>query len=139
MDTLLILRDTITVDVVKIISTYSPCTQEVETNWADVEIVSIICIAVVLTVFIVSLLFILWYYFKKQAERKRADWDIWITLKKEYRKMALTYIKEKGDNLKEKDSYLEQLGRYILQIDEHLKLYSSKKQKKEKVEDNECV
>ena len=40
MDTLLILRDTIATNVVKVIDCCSHCVQETETNWADVEIES---------------------------------------------------------------------------------------------------
>lgn len=139
MDTLLILRDSITANVVKVVDSCPPCIQEAETNWVDVEIVRYTSITIVLSVLIVSLLFFLWCYIKKRTERKQADRDIWIAHKKEYEKMVLAYIKEKGETLKETDSYLEHLGRFILQIDKHLKLYSSKKQKKEKAESNECV
>ena len=54
MDTLLILRDTVTVDVVKVIDAYSPRVQEAQTNWADVQIVFLICSTIVLSILIIS-------------------------------------------------------------------------------------
>lgn len=43
MDTLLILRDTITDHVIKVVDTCQPCVQEAETNCKDIAIVAIIC------------------------------------------------------------------------------------------------
>lgn len=48
MDTLLILRDTITSHAVKVIDTCQPYVQEAETNWKDVIITAIICTAIVI-------------------------------------------------------------------------------------------
>ena len=48
MDTLLILKDTITAHVVKVIDTCQPYVQEAETNWKDVIITAIICTAIVI-------------------------------------------------------------------------------------------
>ena len=57
MDTLLILQDSISAHVVKLIDTCQPCVQEAETN---LKIVGIICLAIVLAVLIVSVALCLW-------------------------------------------------------------------------------
>jgi len=60
MDTLLILRDTITANVVKITDSCSHCVQETETNWHDVIIVGIICFFVTICIGIISFAFYKW-------------------------------------------------------------------------------
>lgn len=48
MDTLLILRDTITAHVIKVVDSCQLCAQEAPTNCNDVKVVAIICLAIVL-------------------------------------------------------------------------------------------
>ena len=60
MDTLLILRDTITANVVKVVDSCHPSIQEAETNWQDVAIVGIICFVGTLCIGIISIAFYKW-------------------------------------------------------------------------------
>lgn len=48
MDTLIIIRDTLTANVEKVIDSCQPFTQEAETNYKDVIIVAIICLTILL-------------------------------------------------------------------------------------------
>lgn len=70
MDTLLILRDTITANVVKVTNSCSHCVQETGTNWADVQIVFIICLAIVLSILIIAITVgvLVWHYNDKTKE-----------------------------------------------------------------------
>lgn len=54
MDTLLILRDTVTTNVVTVINSCQPCIHEAETNCPDVQIVFFICSAIVLSILIIA-------------------------------------------------------------------------------------
>lgn len=69
MDTLLILRDTITVNAVKIIDSCQPCIQGPETNLADVEIVKYICMVVVASVLIIAIALgsLAWHNYSKDT------------------------------------------------------------------------
>lgn len=86
MDTLLILRDTITTNVVKIVGSCQPSIQEAETNWQDIAIVGIVCFVVALCIGIISFTFYKWqenkycYQYKSneqkyQYELKKANGD----------------------------------------------------------------
>ena len=70
MDTLLILRDTIATNVVKVIDCCSHCVQETETNWADVQIVFLICSAIALSILIIAVTMgiLIWHYNSKSKE-----------------------------------------------------------------------
>lgn len=50
MDTLFILRDSVPVDVVKIIGSCQPCIQEAKTSWQDVAIAFCICVTLIIIV-----------------------------------------------------------------------------------------
>lgn len=59
MDTLLILRDTITANVIKVVNSSKPCVQETDINCNSIGISLIICVTVVVLALIVaSLLFL---------------------------------------------------------------------------------
>ena len=66
MDTPLILRDTITTNVVKVVDSCQPCIQEAETNWQDVTIVGIICFLATVSIVIISFAFYKWQKAKYQ-------------------------------------------------------------------------
>ena len=80
MDTLLILRDTITTNVVKVVDSCQPCIQEAETNCQDVAIVGIICFTI-----IVIMMYGTRQFFKNKAkereyqkgrESQHRNWDV---------------------------------------------------------------
>ena len=60
MDTLLILRDTITANIVKVTDSCSHCVQEAETNCDDVKIIFLICATIVVALGIVAVTFYRW-------------------------------------------------------------------------------
>ncbi len=70
MDTLFIIKDAIATNVLKVVDTCQPCVQEAEMNWADVEIIKYICIAVVLSVLVIAFTLgaITWHNYRKAKE-----------------------------------------------------------------------
>jgi len=112
MDTLLILRDTISTHVVKLIDSCPPCVQEAETNWADVQIVFLICLAIVLSIFIIAVTIgvLIWHYNSKTKECNELK-ETFVSLEDLPQKVnELTKaLKEEVDNLsknaEEKEEY----------------------------------
>lgn len=70
MDTLLILRDTITVNAFKVIDSFPVCVKEAETNWEDTQIALFICIAIVVSILIIAITIgvLVWHYNSKTKE-----------------------------------------------------------------------
>lgn len=94
MDTLLILRDTITANVVKVVDSCQPCIQEAETNWQDVVIVKYVCYAIV--AMFLTIVFAV---------------GIFVWHNNKWRKMY--NIAEENHKLKEKDDKIKELEKSI--------------------------
>ena len=125
MDTLLVLKDTITAHVVKVADSCQPCAYEIPTNCQDVIVVAIICGAIVLITLIVAIS-LLFYFCKKssklrkqkEAERIKAKEKEWFSLRKEYQGNLLDYLKAKDDSKGINKEYLDELRDCIKWIDE---------------------
>ncbi len=100
MDTLLILGDTVTAHVVKVIDTCQPCILKAETNTNELLIILIICLSIVLIVTISGYVIIKWHKeslnanekydinilekkWQIESERMDKEWDL-LKLKKEF-------------------------------------------------------
>lgn len=129
MDTLLVLKDTITAHVVKVADSCQPCAYEIPTNCQDVIVVAIICGAIVLITLIVAIS-LLFYFCKKssklrkqkEAERIKAKENEWFSLRKEYQGNLLDYLKAKDDSKGINKEYLDELRDCIKWIDEQKKI-----------------
>jgi predicted nuclease with TOPRIM domain len=64
MDRILIFRDTIMANVVKVVDSSQPFVQETESNWADVEIIKYICLTVVASILLILIFvgIVIWNY-----------------------------------------------------------------------------
>ena len=78
------------------------------------------CITMVFVVIFIGCVFIWWYRTKKENERKIIEKESWISLKKEYQKINLEYIKKMENESKDKE-YMKYIDKYIQQIDDQLK------------------
>ncbi|MCH5175208.1 MAG: hypothetical protein J1F40_04925 [Prevotellaceae bacterium] len=92
-----------------------------ETSNNDACIAIVICITMVLVVIFIGCVFIWWYRTKKENERKIIEKESWISLKKEYQKTNLEYIRKMENKSNEEDLYIKYIDKYIQQIDDHLK------------------
>lgn len=128
MDTLLVLKDTITAHVVKVIDSCQPCAHEIPTNCQDVIAVAIICGAIVLTTLIVAIS-LLFYFCKRnsklskqqKSERIRAKENKWFSLRKEYQGNLLDYLKAKDGSKEKNNDYLDELRNCLNWIDSQMK------------------
>lgn len=94
-----------------------------ETSNNDACIAIVICITMVLVVILIGCVFIWWYRTKKENERKIIEKESWISLKKEYQKTNLEYIRKMENKSNEEDLYIKYIDKYIQQIDDQLKQY----------------
>ena len=92
MNTLIIIRDTISANVVKVIDSCQPCIQTTETNCIDVAIVVIICLTILFFTGIITLAL---YLNKKDNEKASNMID---KLKEEKKTLENSLIKEKENN-----------------------------------------
>ena len=76
MDTILILKDTIITQVVKVVDSCQPCIQEVETTCNDVKIVGIICGTIFLICTFLFIITLLWLRKKQKIRENVALFDI---------------------------------------------------------------
>jgi len=146
MDTLLILKDTITVHVVKLGDACQSCAQKAATNCNDVTFVVIICGAIVAIVLIVAVSFLAYWGIKnrrlrkeEKAERAKEKDEKWFSLRKEYQGAILDTLKPREVPTQEKtvseeketkqieikdgfkESYIEELRNCIKWIDSQMK------------------
>ena len=128
MDTLLVLKDTITAHVVKVVDSCESCVHEVPTNCQDVKIVGIVCSAIVLTTLIVAISLLICFCKKnrklhkqQEAERIKTEESEWFSLRKEYQGNLLDYLKAKDGSKEKNNEYIEELRKCIEWIDSQKK------------------
>ena len=70
MDTILVLKDTVSAHVIKVVDSCPTYVHEAQTNWADVQIVFLICMAIVLSILIVAVTMgiLIWHNNSKTKE-----------------------------------------------------------------------
>lgn len=73
MDTLLIFRDTITVNALKVIDSCQPCIHEAETNGNDILNVLILCMTVMVVVAIICVASVCWHKETLSSRRLMKD------------------------------------------------------------------
>lgn len=79
MDTLLIFRDTITVNALKVIDSCQPCIHEAETNEYDYGVVLAICGTIFLVALVVTVGFCYWqkarYKYMKELDKQNNEYE----------------------------------------------------------------
>ncbi len=111
METLYCCRDTIAVNIAKVVDSFQPCIQDSPTNCQDVTIVALVCGAIVLTTLIVAVS-LLFYFCRRNsklrkqqdAERIREKEERWFSLRKEYQSAILSILEPKETTIQKEES-----------------------------------
>lgn len=76
MDTLFVLKDTVSAHVIKVVDSCPTCVHEAQTNWADVQIVKYICLAIIVISFFAAIAFYLCQKAKYNSEEQTRGHEI---------------------------------------------------------------